>query len=152
MRATVAFGYISLKFSCWYSTSTPTSFANLFTGFCSWLVCFHCSAKTPHFKFSGVKPFGVQTVLPATRTSLARLSAYLRLRFPMLEKRSFQMRSHLAILVRRRTLPSSGRRGEIFDFPMRGELFHRPDRGPELKNSWWLRDTLRLLAMPTYYI
>ena len=35
---------------------------------------------------------------------------------------------------------------------MRGELFHRPDRGPELKNSWWVRDTLTLLAIPTHYI
>ena len=134
MRATVAFGYFSLKFSCWYSTSIPKRFAKFITGFCLWLICLHCSAHTPNFKFSGVKPLGVQTVLPATRTSLARLSAYLRLRFPMMEKRRVKLRSHFAILVRRRTLPSSGRRGEMFDFPMRGELFHRPDRGPDLKN------------------
>ena len=134
MRATVAFGYCSLKFSCWYSACLPRDLKNLVIGSLSWRICIISSVQTPIFKFSGVKPFGVQTVLPATRTSLARLSAYLRLRFPMLEKRSFQLRSHFAILVRRRTLPSSGRRGEMFDFPMRGELFHRPDRGPDLKN------------------
>ena len=117
MRATVAFGYCSLKFVCWYSAFLPRDLKNLVIGLCSWRICIISSTKTPVFNFSGVKPLGVQTVLPATRTSLARLSAYLRLRFPMLEKEVFSCAPILQFSFEEEPCLAAGAEGKCSTFP-----------------------------------
>ena len=117
MRATVAFGYCSLKFSCWYSAFLPRDLKNLVIGSRSWRICIISSVQTPIFKLSGVKPFGVQTVLPAKRTSLARLSAYLRLRFPMLEKEVFSCAPIIRFLFDEELCRTAGAEGKYSTFP-----------------------------------
>jgi hypothetical protein len=80
-----------LKSPCKYWGNFPVTAA---------LIMFEAfSLKIEHEILSLETFLEAQTVLPERRISLALLSTYLQLLFPMREKGSFQLRSHIAILV-----------------------------------------------------